>query len=122
VPTRLQIELAGVLALRTIYGTWLVAEPAHLTRRWLGPLSEPTAVALRALGAREAVLHTMALASALRGRPVRPFLIASAAGDLVDIAATIMARRGLPARSAAATVVVAGASAAESINLAVRNR
>ena len=53
-------------------------------------------MALRGLGAREIVLHGVAIAAALRDRPVRPFLAASIAGDLADIAATVGGRRGLP--------------------------
>jgi hypothetical protein len=115
---RSRIALVSILLARIVYGVGLVVDPTRLTRRWLGPLSEPTVVALRGLGAREIVLHVMALVSALRGGPVRPFLAGSMAGDLADIVATTAARRGLPAGSAPATIVVAGASAAISAGVA----
>ena len=66
---------------------------------------------LRGLGAREIVIHGAAIAVALRGKPVRPFLAASAAGDVADIVATVAGRRGLPDGAAPATVAVAGGSA-----------
>ena len=115
---RSRIALVSILLARIVYGVGLVVDTTRLTRRWLGPLSEPTVVALRGLGAREIVLHVMALVSALRGGPVRPFLAGSMAGDLADIVATTAARRGLPAGSAPATIVVAGASAAISAGVA----
>ncbi len=112
----------GVLGLRTVYGAGLVLVPDRLTRRWLGAGGRTPAahVALRALGAREVVLHGLALAAALRGAPVRPFLAASIAGDCADIAATFASRDGLPPGSAAATAAVAGASAAISVAVGAR--
>ena len=115
-----QLGVVTVLALRVAYGAALALAPARLSKRWLGPVDAPTSVALRGLGAREVLLNAVALASALRGGPVRPFLAASAAGDLADIAATVAARRGLPRGSTGATIMVAGSSAAISIGVAVR--
>jgi hypothetical protein len=109
---RSRVTLVAVLLARIGYGVVLVLEPGRLTKRWLGPPSEATEVALRGLGARETVLHLMALVSALRGGPVRPFLAASMAGDVADIAATAAGRRGIPKFAVPATIVVAGASVA----------
>lgn len=102
-----------VLGLRVAYGAGLIAAPARLGRRWLGEAAQsaPTQVPLRGLGAREIVLHCGALAAAGAGRPLRPWLAASIAGDLTDIAATIAGRDQLPRGAAPATVVVAGGSA-----------
>jgi hypothetical protein len=47
----------------------------------------------------------------MRGRDVRPWLAASVAGDLTDIASTVAGRRELPRGAAPATVVIAGGSA-----------
>lgn len=105
---------AALLTARILYGAGLLAVPSKLAAgRWLGPAAdEPAAtVALRSMGAREMLLHVGALAATLTDRPVRPWLAASVAGDLVDIAATTVARRGLPDGSATATVAVAGGSA-----------
>ena len=105
-----RIATLGVLGLRLGYGLGLVAAPKRLTARWLGE-SPGAEVAARALGAREAILHAGALAAALGGRDVRPWLAASIAGDLTDIAATFAARDGLPDGSPGATAAVAGGSA-----------
>ena len=112
-----RIISSGVLALRVAYGAGLMAAPERLTLRWLGPAvgHAPTQVPLRGLGAREVLLHAGGLAAALSGGPVRPWLAASVAGDLTDIAATVAGRDGLPDGAAKATVVVAGASALISV-------
>jgi hypothetical protein len=103
----------AVLGLRIAYGAALVAFPARLTRTWLGPAGQdgPTQVGVRGLGAREALLHAGALAAALRGRPLRPWLAASIAGDATDIASTAAARGQVPDAAPLATLAVAGGSA-----------
>ena len=110
----------AVLGLRVVYGAGLIAAPAPLARRWLGPGAEraPVQVPLRALGVREIVLHAGGALAALRGRPVRPWLVASIAGDVTDIAWTIVGRKELPTGAVGATAVVAGASAALSAGIA----
>ena len=109
-----RLATVSLLSLRLAYGLALVAAPARLTKRWLGSTAEDagTQVAVRGMGAREVLLHAGALRAALRDEPVRPWLAASIAGDLTDIAATAAGRSGLPDRSPAATVAVAGGSAA----------
>ncbi len=110
----------AVLGLRIAYGAALLGAPARLSQRWLGDDAqrEGAQVALRGLGAREVIFHGGALAASLRGRPLRPWLLGSIAGDLSDIAATVAARRGLPRQSPVATSLVAGGSAALSAALA----
>jgi hypothetical protein len=106
---------AGVLAFRVAYGAALLIAPGKVAgNRWLGPgAHQPAAtVALRGLGAREVALHGIALSALATGSPVRPWLAASFAGDLADIAATFASREGLPSGSPAATAAVAGGSAA----------
>jgi hypothetical protein len=111
---------AGVLALRVAYGGALIAAPERLTLRWLGPAAEHvcTQVPLRGLGAREVLLHAGGLAAALGGGRVRPWLAASVAGDLTDIAATVAGRDALPDGAARATAGVAGTSALLSVAVA----
>src|SRR3954449_7757471 len=118
-PATRRIAVA-VLALRIAYGAGLVAAPARLTQRWLGPAGEtgPTQVGVRGLGAREILLHTGGLLAALRGAPLRPWLAASIAGDLADIASTTAARDEVPDGAPLATLVVAGGSALMSAGLA----
>jgi hypothetical protein len=120
--TRDRTAAATVLALRVGYGAALIAAPERLARRWLGPDSSraPAQVPLRALGMRELLIHVGGLAALLRGETVRPWLGASIAGDLTDIAATVAGRSELPAGAASATAVVAGVSALLSAVVAVR--
>jgi hypothetical protein len=103
----------AVLGLRIAYGAGLVAAPSRLGRRWLGPAANgaPTQVPLRALGAREMILHAGAIIAAVRGAPLRPWLAGSIVGDLSDLAATVAGRNQLPKGSATATLVVGGSSA-----------
>jgi hypothetical protein len=106
---------AGLLTFRIAYGAALLIAPGKVAgNRWLGPgAHDPAAtVALRGLGAREVAVHGIALATLSHGGPVRPWLAASIAGDLADIAAAFASRNGLPAGSPAATAAVAGGSAA----------
>jgi hypothetical protein len=102
-----------VLALRIAYGAGLIAAPSRLGRRWLGPAANaaPTQVPLRALGAREIILHTGAMIAAVRGAPLRPWLAGSIVGDISDLAATLAGRGELPTGSATASLVVGGSSA-----------
>lgn len=107
----------AVAALRIAYGAALAVAPARTTRQWLGGDAGTAAgtVALRALGAREIVLHVGALTAALAEGPVRPWLAASIGGDLSDIGATFASSAGLPDGAAVKTLAVAGASAAISV-------
>lgn len=104
----------AILSFRIAYGVGLLLAPTKLAgNRWLGPGAREAAaqVSLRGLGAREVGLHGLALAGVLRGSPVRPLLGASIAGDLSDIASTVISRESLPEGSAGATAAVAGGSA-----------
>ena len=116
----LRVATLTVLGLRVAYGAALIAAPERLALRWLGPEAgkPPTQVPLRGLGAREIVVHGAAIAAALRGLPLRPFLVASVAGDVADIVATAAGRRGLPDGAAPATLAVAGGSALLTAGLA----
>jgi len=108
-----RIATFALLGLRVAYGAGLIAAPGRVARNWLGPASgePPAQVPLRGLGAREIVVHGAAIAAALNDKPLRPFLAASAAGDVADIVATVAGRHGLPDGAAPATVAVAGGSA-----------
>ena len=116
-----RIAAGTVLALRIAYGVALIAAPRRLALRWLGADAERASVqvALRGLGAREAILHGGALVALSRGASVRPWLAASAAGDLTDVVATAAARHQLPPGSAPATLAVGGGAALVSLAVAV---
>jgi hypothetical protein len=115
-----RVAAASVLGLRVSYGIALIAVPGRLARRWLGPAADdaPVQVALRALGAREVILHAGALVALFQKGPLRPWFAASAAGDLTDVVATAVGRRRLPRGSAPATLAVGGGSALISLVLA----
>jgi hypothetical protein len=101
----------AVLGLRVAYGAALVLAPERVTKSWLGPIGDPAKVALRGIGGREIAVHGLAIAAAVRGRPLAPWLLASIAGDLNDIAATFAGRRGIPDGAPGKTAAVAGGSA-----------
>ena len=111
---------AAVLGFRVAYGAALLVAPASVTKRWLGPSvrTAPTQVPLQALGAREIVIHAAGLLALRAGAPVRPYLAASALGDISDVLTTAARREGLPPHAAAATAAVAGGSALLSLALA----
>ena len=82
----------AVLGLRVAYGAALLVAPDKVTKSWLGPATDSTRVALRALGAREVFLHGFAISALLREQPLAPWLLASIGGDMRDIASTIAGR------------------------------
>jgi hypothetical protein len=103
-----------VAALRIAYGAALAAAPERTARNWLGADGgrPATVVALRCLGAREVVIHAGAVAAAVAGAPVRPWLLASMGGDCADIVSTFLSGEQLPGGAAVKTLAVAGGSAA----------
>lgn len=103
----------AVLGFRIAYGLALVAAPARMTQRWLGRAGErgPTQVGVRGLGMRDALVHAGALRAQLRGEPAQPWLVASIAGDVTDIAATAAASGEVPEKAPLLTALVAGGSA-----------
>jgi hypothetical protein len=109
----LRVATFALLGLRVAYGAGLIAAPGRLARNWLGAAANepPAQVPLRGLGAREIVVHGAAIVAAVHDKPLRPFLAASAAGDVADVLATVAGRRGLPDGSAPKTLAVAGGSA-----------
>jgi len=111
---------SAVLALRVSYGLALIAAPRRLALRWLGESANdaPVQVPLRGLGTREVVLHAGALLAVRNGAALRPWLVASIAGDLTDVIATAAGRRRLPPGSPLATLAVGGGSALVSAVLA----
>ena len=100
---------------RVAIGVALLAAPGPAAKRWLGDVSEePGAqVAISGLGGRDVAIGLGTL-WALGGskRAPRAWLIACAAADLADLAATLRSRRGLSTPAIAGTVALAGGSAA----------
>jgi hypothetical protein len=112
--SRARQAAAALAGFRIAYGAALIFAPGRTTRSWLGSdAARPGGlVALRGLGAREIVVHAGALAAAVSGAPVRPWLLGSIAGDCADVASTYLSRGGLPDGAAPKTLAVAGGSAA----------
>ncbi len=105
---------------RIAYAVALLVVPGRAAGPWLGTAVESGGgrVAARALAVRDGALGAGVALAAASGGPMRPLLGACAVSDLVDMTATVLDRDSLPARSAPATVVVAGAAAAAGIALA----
>ncbi|MEX2196122.1 MAG: hypothetical protein WD844_12625 [Thermoleophilaceae bacterium] len=118
-PSSRQLTIAFALA-RIAYGVALIAAPRRAAAAWIGGDADrrPTQLAVRGLGARDIALSAGTLAARSDGEALRPWLIACAACDLADIAATLAARKSLPDRAAPGTVALAGAAAATGIGLA----
>jgi hypothetical protein len=106
---------------RFAFGAALVATPSRIGSSWLGEDADrpPVHIALRGLGVRDIALAGGSAAAALRVEPLRPWLIGLAAGDLVDLAATLAAGGSIPARARWGTVALAGGSAVAGVALAV---
>ena len=95
VPSSPPALLAGA---RVALGLALFAAPRRLGRLWLGGATDhpATRVAVRSMGARDAVIGAGALIALRRQAPVRGWLEAGAAADAADALASVMAGSQLP--------------------------
>jgi hypothetical protein len=108
-------DLARILAAgRIAIGAALLAAPRPAVGMWIGRDAAAATVAPlgRALGAREVVLGAIALHTLDRPQVGPRWLRTLAACDAVDLAATLAARRALPAFGRALVVAMAGAGVA----------
>jgi hypothetical protein len=113
---------AAMLAVgRAALGVAVLAAPERVTAGWLGPenASHPAVQDLaRSLGARDIALGLATLWTLddpVAGARVQG---AAAAVDTVDVFATLLARRALPAKGVLGTVAIAGGAAAAGFYLA----
>ncbi|MEJ7892628.1 MAG: hypothetical protein WKF94_08305 [Solirubrobacteraceae bacterium] len=111
-----QIVAAG----RVLVGLMLFVAPTRVTRHWVGATEGErtgTKVMAMGLGARDIVVGAGALAAlnAGDGDAAKPWLLGSAAADLMDLTATLRAAGDLPTGAVAGTVLVAGGAAAAGI-------
>ncbi|HEX2097335.1 MAG TPA: hypothetical protein VHF50_08210 [Solirubrobacterales bacterium] len=106
---------------RIAIGAALAAMPGLTTRGWIGAHAENPGARLmaRAAGGRDVgigggILYALARSGKRRKRraALRPWLEAAALADLVDMAATLAARRALSPTGLTLGVGIAGASAA----------
>lgn len=108
-------DVARILAAgRIAIGAGLLAAPRPTVATWIGRDAAGGAVAPlgRALGAREVVLGVIALHALDRPQVGSRWLRTLAACDAVDLAATLAARRALPASGHALVVAMASVGAA----------
>ena len=107
-------QIQALSAARVAMGAALALAPGLAGRAWLGAAAaEPaTKVALRSMGARDAIIGAGALLARRRGRPVRGWLEAGAASDLADLIGTLLAgdRLALPGRVLVPLFAAAGAA------------
>jgi hypothetical protein len=98
---------------RTAFGAGLIAAPGRVGASWLGSDAErpPVHVAIRGLGARDVALAAGAAWAAVTDGELRPWLVGTVAGDLVDVAATLAAGDHLSDRARLGTIALAGGSA-----------
>lgn len=107
---------------RIAVGTALVLAPRFAGSRWIGEGARAPGVAIlaRALGIRDLALGAGALQALSAGEPVRPWVLAGAASDGVDLVATALAAPSIGARRAVAPMLVAGSAAATALVTADR--
>ena len=110
--TPIRTATVAVFGLHVAYGAVMVAAPERMSP-WLGSAANasPAQVGLRGIGGREIAMHGVAISAALRDAPLRPWLMASLAGDLTDVLATVAGRKGLPGGALKATLATGGGSA-----------
>jgi hypothetical protein len=98
---------------RIAFGAALVLAPGVAARGWVGDDAQRPAVKVlaRALGVRDAALGLGIAVAIDRGAPVRGWLEAAAVSDVVDFAATLLARDAIPDRSRKLIAAVAAGSA-----------
>ena len=107
---------------RVAIGTALVLAPGLAGRMWIGDDAARRAVKVftRALGVRDLAIGLGVLLALDRDAPVRGWLEAGTLSDAVDVAATLLAGRAIPADARNAAVLVAGGSALTGAALARR--
>jgi len=109
----------NVAAGRVLVGLMLFFVPTRVTRHWVGATEGErtgTKVMAMGLGARDVVIGAGALAAVNAGNgAAKPWLLGSAAADLMDLTATLRAAGDLPTGAVAGTVLVAGGAAAAGI-------
>jgi len=105
--------LARIQALsRLALGVGLVAAPGPLAGAWVGAAADhrPGQTLAMGLGGRDVAIALGTLQGLTARRGARAWLRAGIAADLADLAATVRARRDIPAVSVPVTVALAGGS------------
>jgi len=115
--------IARILAFgRVAIGVALVAAPGRTAAGWIGEASErPGArVAIAAVGARDVALGAGTAWAAGGKDGTKPWLLASAGADLVDLLATLRHRDALTSTAVIGVGALAGGSAVAGLWLATQ--
>ena len=113
-----------IAATRIVVGAGLVVAPRFIGRRWIGDDADSagTRLFIRTMGVRDLALAVGTMRALNNGEPARDWVVACAASDATDVAATILAlpriglRRGLPSAVTAGLVSLAGFASASRLN------
>lgn len=109
-------DLARIQALgRVAAGTALLVAPRLVTAVWVGSRTARrpgTSVVAAALGARDLAVGVGQARALAQGHGATPWIMAGGVADVVDLVATVRARRDLPAFGVASVVAMAGSSTA----------
>lgn len=105
---------------RVAFGAALMLAPEVVARGWIGePASSAGGkVAVRAVGARDAILGLGVLLALWRGGPARGWVEAGAAADIADIAIALGSFSSMPPLGRFTTIALAGGSAFISARIA----
>lgn len=107
-------------AARVGLGVAALLAPRAAAAVWVGTVRGPAVVVLgRALGGRDVGLGLGTVVSAMTGRSMIPWLVASGGADAVDAVATLLARSELPRGRRELVAVTAGGSALVALLLAL---
>lgn len=103
----------GIGAGRIAIGLSLLATPAVLGRAWLGEdgTAPATQAVLRGMGVRDALIGMAQVHTAADPERGYRWARTSAIADAVDLTATLLARRSLPASGVRGAVALAGSAA-----------
>jgi len=107
--------IARLLALgRVAIGAALIAVPGRVAAAWVGEASERpgTQIALASVGARDVAMGLGAAWAVGRKDGEKPWLLASAGADLVDLVATLRHRDVLTRNALIGVGALAGGAAA----------
>ena len=112
----------GLAAGRIVIGAALMLVPGRVATGWIGPRGgEPGAQLLTvATGARDLALGAGTAIALRTGSPARTWVLAGGFADVVDLAATIRFRDGIPRPAAAGVAALTVIGAAGSVFAASR--
>jgi hypothetical protein len=100
---------------RLVLGGVLTVAPGLVTRTWVGESTTGAKVLGAGFGARDVAIGAGLWHALDSGADTRPWLLAGAAGDAVDLVATVAARSSLPLLGRVGVAAFAASGAALSV-------